>query len=131
MNYLSSAFANSLILAQIEGDAELSPLVSNVLFVFIIGVLLLTLAGIWATFEKHDKPGWASIVPFYNVYCLAEIAGYPGFVGFFVCIPLVGAVVGVLLALGVAKQSGRSPIFGLGLAFLPFIFYPVLGFSKD
>ena len=38
--------------------------------------LLLGVAGIvacWLLFKKAGKPGWASIVPFYNVYTLFEI----------------------------------------------------------
>lgn len=48
-----------------------------ILFVIILVVALVALEiiGKWKLFEKANKPGWASIVPFYNSYVLTEIAG--------------------------------------------------------
>ena len=41
------------------------------LFGFVVFVILL-IAG-WRIFEKAGKPGWAFIIPFYNVIVLLEI----------------------------------------------------------
>lgn len=93
--------------------------------VFIIAVV----AGFWKVFEKAGKPGWAAIVPIYNIVVLLEITGKPiwWIVGFF--IPCLNFIVALLIALEVAKCFGKGAGFGLGLAFLPFIFYPILGFG--
>ena len=37
-------------------------------------VAIATLIGMWKIFTKAGKPGWGAIVPFYNLYCLFDIA---------------------------------------------------------
>lgn len=53
--------------------------------------LLLGAAGIvacWLLFKKAGKPGWASIVPFYNVYTLFEITWGSGWRFLMLLIPI-------------------------------------------
>lgn len=38
---------------------------------------------------------------------------------------------GVIVALGLAERFGKGMGFGLGLAFLPFIVYPILAFGDS
>lgn len=35
----------------------------------------------------------------------------------------------MLISIAIAERFGKSTVYGLGLAFLGFIFYPMLGFS--
>ncbi|MGH7114630.1 MAG: DUF5684 domain-containing protein, partial [Stellaceae bacterium] len=44
-------------------------------------------------------------------------------------IPLVNLIVGIMVSIELAKKFGKDALFGLGLAFLGFIFYPILGFG--
>lgn len=89
----------------------------------IVGVI----AGFWKVFEKAGKPGWAAIVPVYNIIVLLEITGKPIWwvLLFFICSPIMGIVVGI----EVAKSFGKDALYGIGLGLLPFVFYPLLGFS--
>jgi DNA-directed RNA polymerase subunit RPC12/RpoP len=109
---------------------------------FAIVILVLGIVYIvswWIVFKKAGYPGWASIVPFYNVWVLAEIGGYSGWLGLLMCfigfIPFVGGLIGfvlsIIISIGVARAFDRSTAFGIGLAFLPIIFYPILAFTKD
>jgi hypothetical protein len=48
----------------------------------LVALILLALGGIsiasvWKTFEKANQPGWAVLVPIYNVVVLLRIAGKP------------------------------------------------------
>ena len=99
-------------------------------FVFMIALVVLMIGSVWKVFTKAGKPGWACIVPIYNVIVLLEIAGKPLWWILLMIIPLVNIVIAILLAIEVAKKFGQSSGFGLGLAFLPFIFYPVLGYGS-
>jgi hypothetical protein len=100
-----------------------------VFLVVYLGIIVLAIAGLWATFTKAGKPGWACIIPIYNVIVLLEIVGRPiwWFLLFF--IPLVNLIIAILVNLDLAKAFGKGAGFGLGLIFLPFIFYPILGFG--
>ena len=83
------------------------------------------LAGMWKAFEKMGRKGWEGIVPFYNFYVLMQIMGKE-IVWFIMClIPFVN----IIPMMDVAKAWGKSSGFGIGLALLGFVFWPMLGFT--
>jgi len=94
-----------------------------------LALVVLIFAGFWKTFVKAGQPGWAAIIPIYNGYVLCQIAGRPGWWVILTLIPLVGVVVAIIVCLDVARAFGKGSGFGLGLAFLSFIFFPILGFG--
>jgi hypothetical protein len=94
-----------------------------------LAIIVAIIAGMWKVFVKAGKPGWAAIVPIYNVIVLLEIAGKPLWWILLFFIPLVNIVMCVIVGLAIAKSFGKSDLFGVGLGLLGFIFYPVLGFS--
>jgi hypothetical protein len=92
-------------------------------------VLILVLAGIWKSFAKAGQPGWASIIPIYNLVVLLQIAGKPIWWILLMLIPIVNLIVAIMVMVAVAQKFGKGAGFGLGLAFLGFIFWPILGFG--
>ena len=96
---------------------------------FILAVMIVGIAGLWKTFEKAGKPGWAAIVPIYNMVVMLEIAGRPLWWIILFFIPLVNFIILIIVAVDIAKAFGKGTGFGLGLAFLGFVFYPILGFG--
>lgn len=95
-----------------------------------LAILIVIIAGMWKVFEKAGQPGWAAIVPFYNLYVLTQIAGREILWFILLLIPLVNFIAGFLVSLDIARKFGQSTLFGVGLFFLPFIFYPMLGFGS-
>ncbi len=105
--------------------------------VTILIVLVFTIAG-WRLFSKAGKPGWAIVVPFYNLYIYTQIIKRPGWwilLYFSIAIPAVGALGIVFLSiidqLRLAKVFGRSEGFGVGLILLGWVFFPILAFSES
>lgn len=92
-------------------------------------ILVVLIAGYWKVYEKAGEPGWACIVPIYNIYVLLKITGKPGWWLLLMLIPLVNLVISVIVNIELAKRFGKSDGYGIGLAFLPIIFYPMLGFG--
>jgi hypothetical protein len=104
--------------------------ISSLLFTVIgLAFVVLIVAGIWKVFVKAGKPGWGCIVPIYNIILILEIAGKPMWWIVLMLIPLVSIVVAILVSIEVAKQFGKGSGFGVGLALLPMVFYPMLGFG--
>ena len=109
------------------------------IMVVILIIVLIQIISMWVLFEKAGQPGWAAIIPFYNIFVLAEIGEQTTWVAVGACfggfIPIVGAIVEIacwiMISVGVAKTFERSVLFGIGLFLLPFIFYPILAFSRD
>ena len=95
-------------------------------------VTVLTIVGMWVTFQKAGQHGWAAIIPFYNIWTLCKVAGRPGWWFIWYIIPIVNIIVGIIVAVEVARAFGKGGAFGFFLLFwpLPFIGYPILGFGS-
>ena len=107
------------------GGAGLSMLIY--LFVCFALMILMTV-GMWKLFDKAGKPGWASIVPIYHFIVLLEIAGKP--VWWLVLLFPFFPVIWIILLIEIAARFGKGGGFAVGLIFLPFIFFPMLGFGS-
>ena len=92
-------------------------------------VLLIVVISAWKIFTKAGQPGWAAIVPFYNVIVLLQIVGKPLWWIVLLIIPGVNFVVAIIVMLALAERFGKGAGFGIGLAFLGIIFFPILAFG--
>ncbi|MBK5257874.1 MAG: signal peptidase I [Vicinamibacteria bacterium] len=90
---------------------------------------LLMVVAMWKIFVKAGKPGWASIIPIYNLIVMLEISGKPIWWIILFFIPLVNFIVFILVTIAFAGSFGKGAGFGLGLVFLPFVFFPLLAFG--
>jgi hypothetical protein len=98
----------------------------------VIGVIigLLMIASMWKVFSKAGKPGWAAIIPIYNIYIGVKVAKRPGWWTLLYFIPVVNLVTHIVVSLDTAKAFGKGGGFGFfGLFLFPFIGYPILGFG--
>ncbi len=137
-----------------------------IILALVLAASVVTLIGKWKVFEKAGKPGWAAIVPYYNLYVEYELGDFPpllillnigvsivsfttgmfnsfseyynGFIalsllfsGILSLASLALTVVQVLVSINIAKKFNKSALYGLGLAFLPFVFYMMLGLDKE
>jgi len=104
---------------------------SSLMFLSIILVTsLLVIIAQWRIYEKAGQPGWASIIPIYNFYVLLKIVGKPGWWLIWMFIPFANFVVVIWVTNLLSKSFGKDVAFTLGLIFLSFIFYPILGFGN-
>src|SRR5687767_953845 len=78
---------------------------------------------------KAGQPGWAAIIPIYNVVVLLRIAGKPLWWIILLIIPLVNIIVWIIVSVAIANNFGRGTLFGIGLLVLGIIFYPILAFG--
>jgi nicotinamide riboside transporter PnuC len=93
-------------------------------------VIILLIASIWKVFSKAGQPGWAAIIPIYNVYVMCKVAGRPGWWLLLMLIPLVNVIIAIILTVDISKNFGKGVGFAIGMIFLPFIFWPILGFGS-
>ena len=94
----------------------------------IIGVIVII--GMWKIFVKAGEPGWAAIIPIYNIYIICKITAKPiWWLILLVVCPPVGFVILILLTVALAKAFGKGAGFAIGMILLPFVFYPMLGFG--
>ena len=105
-------------------------IINFIVFLLQLAVIVAVIAGFWQVFVKAGKPGWACLIPIYNIIVLLEIAGKPLWWLILLLIPLVGLVMSFIINIALAEKFGKGAGFGVGLTLLPFIFFPILGFGN-
>ncbi len=91
---------------------------------------IIAVIGMWKTFEKAGKPGWAAIIPIYNILIMIEIVGKPTIWLLWLLLPCVNFVFVIWLYNLISKSYGKDEGFTVGLLLLGFIFWPILGFGS-
>ena len=94
-----------------------------------MAVIVFYIFCMWKVYTKAGKPGWAAIVPIYNILVQLEIVGRPWWYLLLLFVPVVNVVIGIMVLLDLAKVFGKGTGFGVGLILLSFIFIPILAFG--
>jgi hypothetical protein len=110
--------------------AGVAALFTGTFLIVCLALVAFMIAAWWKVFTKAGQPGWAAIVPIYNIVVLLQIVGRPIWWVLLMFIPLVNFVIGVIIHLDLAKSFGKGTGFGIGLLLLGPIFFPILGFGS-
>jgi len=94
-------------------------------------VILFYVVTMWKIFTKAGQPGWAAIIPIYNLVVLHQIVGKPIWWIILYIIPLVGLIIGIIVTHALSTSFGKGAGFTVGLIFLGFIFYPILAWGES
>ena len=131
-----------LLLAQTDPYPELTDAEAAGLIAIIFGALLiptLILIAIyvianWKIFEKAGQPGWAAIIPIYNLIVMLDVQGRPKWWVIWYLIPFVNYVSALVMfiiqCLDYAKRFGKNGGFVAGLILLNPIFLLILAFGS-
>lgn len=92
-------------------------------------IILLIIISMWKIFTKAGKPGWAAIIPIYNIIVLLEIVGKPVWWIILLLIPFVNFFVMLYVAHLLSKSFGKDIVMTILLIILPFVGYPMLAFG--
>ena len=96
-------------------------------------VYILVVIAMWKVFTKAGKPGWASLIPVYNMVVMYQIVGLNPWLLLLYLIPIVNWIAAFVLSImqnvKLAKVFGKSTGFAIGLIFLNPIFLLILGFG--
>ena len=87
----------------------------------------------WRIFIKANKPGWYALIPILNIITIMQISKTPINAKNIIClfIPVVNWIIIAIIYTDLAKSFDKDPIFGIGLLFLPIIFFPILAFDSS
>lgn len=96
---------------------------------FFFGFIFFMAYAYWLIFEKAGREGWESLIPVYNIIILLKIVNKPWHWILLMMIPLAGIYWAISTINALSKSFGKDEAFTLGLIFLPFVFYPVLGYG--
>ncbi len=130
------------LLAQASGNEEavaagIAAFVAAFAFVFIAIAVVVTI-GMWKAFAKAGQPGWAVLVPIYNIIVLLRVAGLPWywvFAPFVAIIPILGWIAYIVWIVWIhhriSTRFGQGVGFTIGLTLLGPIFWLILGFGSS
>lgn len=103
------------------------------LIIWLIGIAasVLTIVATWKVLVKAGKPGWAAIVPVYNIIVLLEVTELPMWYIALLFVPGANVYATFKIYIDLAKKFGKDVGFGIGLVFLGPVFMSILAFNKD
>ena len=101
------------------------------MLIFYLVIAALMLVSMWKIFVKCGKPGWACLIPIYNIIVMLEIAEKPAWYVLLFFVPFANIYAMWVCYDGMARKLGKSSGFTVGMIFLPVIFIPILAFSKS
>lgn len=115
----------------VTSSASTAALGESMVVTYIISLVISVLAivAMWKIFTKADKPGWASIVPVYNIIVLFQICGMNPLLILLLFIPIANVVVYIMALIKLAGKFGKGGGFAAGLIFFNFIFMLILAFG--
>lgn len=116
------------------------------LLLFFLFMCILIVVSAWMIFTKAGKPGWAALIPIYNIIIFLDIIDRPRWLllVFFAptildFMPSMGAlassmglaslIVAIITTNDLAKSFGKGIGFTVGLLLLPGIFHMILAFG--
>lgn len=100
-----------------------------IFWIIYIPVIIFMVVCMWKIFVKAGQPGWACIVPFYNIYIYLKIIKKPGYWFLLFLIPIVNYIFIIWSVNLLSKRFGKDVGFTIGLLLLGIVFYPILAFG--
>ncbi|OFX23882.1 MAG: hypothetical protein A2V77_16135 [Anaeromyxobacter sp. RBG_16_69_14] len=93
-------------------------------------IVVAAVAGAWLVFVKAGRPGWACLVPGYNLAQLLLLAKLPRRSWVLLLVPGVNVVLLVVACCRLARAFRKGPGFAAGLVLLPPLYMTILGMSR-
>lgn len=123
------------------------------IIIFFLAIEVFMIICMWKIYSKAGQPGWAVIVPIYNLLVMLKIVNKPAWWFALFLSPILGSIVAmaspiagmIVLVLSVivvfifniiiihrlSLSFGKGAGFTVGILFLPFIFIPLLAFGAN
>lgn len=88
--------------------------------------------GLYGMFKKAGIEGWKAFIPFYNTWCMVEKMELKRFWFFLQLIPIAGQFITIWICIKFVEHFGRFGVLHhAATVFVPFIYFPYLGFSSQ
>ena len=102
-----------------------------ILPIVLVVLVIIILISVMKVFKKANRNGVSALIPFYNLIILLEICNLPKMYFAFLLIPFVNLIYFYKITQVLAELFKKDKSFGIGLFFLPVIYYPILGYGKS
>jgi hypothetical protein len=120
---------NEDALSGLSGGMETAAGIMKTVGIVSVILAIIMIVAVWKIYVKAGKPGWASIVPIYNIIVYLEIIGKPWWWLLLMCIPFVNIIFAIWAINLLSKSFGKGVGFTIGLLILGPIFILILAFG--
>lgn len=119
--YYSSTTATNDIFANIGTGTWVSAVI----------IAIFSLITTWIIFKKAGQPGWAAIIPIYNLIIMLKVVKLDWWHIFILLfVPFATVVYAIIIRLKLAKLFGKSTAFGVLSIFFPIITDAIIAFGE-
>lgn len=88
--------------------------------------------GLYGMFKKAGIEPWKALIPFYNTWCMVEKMELKRFWFFLQLIPIAGQFITIWICIKFVEHFGRfNVLHHAATVFVPFVYFPYLGFSSQ
>lgn len=120
-----------LTLTQAQQSGDAGGIIALFFFmIFLCLLVILPIASIWQIFVKAGQPGWAALVPIYNLVIMLKIVQRPIWWLALFFVPFVNFVMPLILMYDLARVFGKGIGFTIGLILLGPVFLALLAFGE-
>lgn len=118
---------------EVVGESSFGLLPEVIMGIIIVSlmIIVISLISMAIVFKKAGKPWWTALIPVYNIIVELELATMPQWTIILLFVPFVNIFIMLKAKMNLAESFNKRKEFGIGLGFLPFIFYPILAFGKS
>ena len=101
-------------------------------WIFFIIFILGWHIGMYGMFRKAGIAPWKALIPFYNTWCMVEKMELKRIWFFLQFIPVAGVFITIWITIKFVEHFGRfSLLHHAAAVFIPFIYFPYLGYSPN
>ncbi len=99
--------------------------------IFILGTIGFHI-GLYGMFQKAGITPWKAFIPFYNTWLIVEKMQIKSYWFYLQFIPIIGQFITIWIFIIFVEHFGRfSVLHHAAAVFVPFLYFPYLGFSKN
>ena len=100
--------------------------------IIFLAVLVFMLVTMWKIYQKAGQPGWAAIIPIYNIIVMLKIIKMDWWhLLIMLFVPFAALVYSILIPIKLSQAFGKSAGFGVFAIFFSIIAYPILAFGNS
>jgi len=96
-----------------------------------LAIVVFAIMSQWKIFTKAGQPGWACLIPIYNIIIILKIVNKPWWWLFLMMIPIANIVFLIIIVHRLSLSFGKGAGFTVGLILLGIVFYGILAFDSS
>lgn len=110
-------------------DSNYGSAIGTIGILIYLVIMVVWIVSFWKLFTKAGKPGWAAIIPIYNLIVMLDIIKRPLWWIILLLIPFVNIIFTIIVMADFVKAYGKPGWHAILAILFGIIYFPYLAFS--